>query len=147
MKLAALFVLLTFSSQVTLAQELKLPTWEVKKIEGVEYACYDLDDAKTLVQKDLEFKFRGDRLAVCRTNYEEADKALDEFLDAAVAESKSLDALKDLLGKKNLEIVKLENDKAALEKKTIRNNLSWIASSALMIAVVAFASGWLLRAK
>lgn len=147
MKLSALVVLLAFSSQVTLAQELKLPTWEVKKIEGVEYACYDLEDAKTLVQIDLELKFRGDRLAVCRTNYEETDKALDELLTAAVAESKSLDALKDLLGKKNLEIAKLEQDKASLEKKTIRNNLSWILSSALMIAVVAFSSGWLLRAK
>ena len=147
MKLAALFVLLTFSSQVTLAQELKLPTWEVKKIDGQEFACYDLDDAKTLVQIDLELKFRGDRLAVCRTNYEEASKALDNLLSAAVAEAKSLDALKDLLGKKNLAIAKLENDKAILEKKTIRNNLSWIVSSALMIAVVAFASGWLLRAK
>jgi hypothetical protein len=143
----AFAILLVFLPQAIGAQELKLPTWEVKKIDGQEFACYDLEDAKTLVQIDLELKFRGERLAVCRINYEETDKALDELLTAAVAESKSLEALKVLLGKKNTEIVKLEQDKASLEKKTIRNNLPWIISSALMIAVVAFASGWLLRAK
>jgi hypothetical protein len=147
MRTIALVLLFLFIPRVLGAQGLSLPQWEVKKIEDVEYACYGLEDAKILVKIDLELRYRGQKLTSCELDKASLSETLDRIMNAASEQVDSTKALQDLLGKKNLEIVNLEKQNTDLSKKTIRNNLSWIISSGLMIAVVAFTSGWLLRAK
>lgn len=147
MRMIALVLLFLFVPRVLGAQELLLPRWEVKKIEGVEYACYGLEDAKILAKIDLELRYNGTKLTSCEMDKASLSETLDKLMNAALEQVNSAKALEDLLGKKNLEIVNLEKQNADLSRKTIRNNLSWIISSGLMIAVVAFTSGWLLRAK
>jgi hypothetical protein len=147
MRTIALVLLFLFIPRVLGAQELMLPRWEVKKIEGVEYACYGFENVKILVQIDLELRYRGKKLVACETDKTALLDSLGRLVDASNEQASSTKTLQDLLGKKNLEIVNLEKQNTDLSKKTIRNNLSWIISSGLMIAVVAFTSGWLLRAK
>lgn len=147
MRTIALILLFLFIPRVLGAQALALPRWELKKIEGREYACYGLEATKLLVQLDLEFHYQGQRLASCQETQKGLEETLLHIDNAVVEQSNTVKVLQDLLGKKTLEIANLEKQNADLSKKTIKNNLSWIISSGLMIAVVAFTSGWLLRAK
>lgn len=128
-------------------QELSLPHWEVKKIGSTEYACYDLETSKELVQLDFALKLNQKRLKSCEEARQQLDALLTRFQDSASTLTSSIDSFQDLLRKRETQILKLEQDKIELEKHSVRKNLPWIVSSALLVGVVAFAGGWLLRAK